>query len=438
MSGGIEEKKSQKEIFAEACNVLQQYDLSVTSILINDLFSCIVGSQLVLDGFMMRQFESGSYVAIIRARVHSEYCQKDYYIPVSILYPISKVDSEIIRIFLIVTKNTTVNKMCSYINANNEILMDGIERWKWKDGLAPVVQSLRSYFSVACPIYEINPIDIVIPFSDLEVKEKLGEGASAIVYHGIYKGKDAALKRMKKIPTQVELRYLIREFQTQMRFKHECILEVYGHSEDPSGFPILVMELGGPSLEDLVIHKGVKFSNEVKKRFVLDIAQALEYLHSYNIVHRDIKMANVLVTNNRAKVADFGYAREIENNKSIEVSFCGSPAIMAPELIDSAKCSTKVDVYSFGCVLYELIGEKQCYYDTKIRSRIEFYQRVIAGLRPTLRAGMPREPCELMKRCWLADKQRPTMKEIVKVVEGWDTTRWERDVLTDAECTMTV
>ena len=44
---------------------------------------------------------------------------------------------------------------------------------------------------------------------------------------------------------------------------------------------------------------------------------------------------------------------------------------MAPELIDSAKCSTKVDVYSFGCVLYELIGEKQCYYDTKIRSRIE-------------------------------------------------------------------
>ena len=46
---------------------------------------------------------------------------------------------------------------------------------------------------------------------------------------------------------------------------------------------------------------------------------------------------------------------------------------MAPELIDNAKCSTKVDVYSFGCVLYELIGEKQCYYDTKIRGRIEVW-----------------------------------------------------------------
>lgn len=44
---------------------------------------------------------------------------------------------------------------------------------------------------------------------------------------------------------------------------------------------------------------------------------------------------------------------------------------MAPELISSAKCSTKVDVYSFGCVLYELIGEKQCYYDIKIHGSFE-------------------------------------------------------------------
>lgn len=70
-----------------------------------------------------------------------------------------------------------------------------------------------------------------------------------------------------------------------------------------------------------------RYPNEMKKHFILNIAHALEYLHSYNIVHRDIKMANVLITNNCAKVADFGYAREIENNKSIEVSFCGSPAM---------------------------------------------------------------------------------------------------------------
>lgn len=46
------------------------------------------------------------------------------------------------------------------------------------------------------------------------------------------------------------------------------------------------------------------------------------------------------------------------------------------------------------------------------------------------------EPCELMKRCWLVDKQRPTMKDIVKIVEGWDPSTWEMDVLTSADCTM--
>ena len=108
----------------------------------------------------------------------------------------------------------------------------------------------------------------MIPFQELIVKEKLGEGANSVVYHGffsfalltnsIYKEKDVALKRMKKIPSVVESRYLLREFQMQMRFKHECILEIYGQSEDPSGFPILVIEYGGTSLEDLVIRRGVK------------------------------------------------------------------------------------------------------------------------------------------------------------------------------------
>lgn len=80
-------------------------------------------------------------------------------------------------------------------------------------------------------------------------------------------------------------------------------------------------------------------------------------------------------------MADFGYAREIEGNKSIEVSFCGSPAMygftytvtisMAPELIDTAKCSTKVDVYSFGCVAYEIIGERQCYDDMEFKRQFD-------------------------------------------------------------------
>lgn len=245
---------------------------------------------MVLDGLLIRQFESGSNVSIIRSRIRSEYCHKEYYIPVNILYPISGYENDRIRIFLIVSKNTTVNKQCNYVDENKEIHMNGIEQWIWTDGLLPVISSLHDYFAVICPLFEINPTDILIPFSDLEVRERLGQGASAIVYHGIYQGRDVALKKMCKIPTEVDYRYLVREFQTQMRFKHQCILEIIGHSEDPAGFPILIMELGGPSLEDLIIKRKLKLSNETKKKYIQNVAEALAYLHSYNIVHRDIKV----------------------------------------------------------------------------------------------------------------------------------------------------
>lgn len=95
---------------------------------------------------------------------------------------------------------------------------------------------------------------------------------------------------MLKIPSETEYRYLVREFQTQMRFKHQNILEIFGRSEDTSGFPILVMELSGPSLEDLIMKKKTKLSPETKKKYILNVAEALAYLHSYNIVHRDIKV----------------------------------------------------------------------------------------------------------------------------------------------------
>ena len=69
---------------------------------------------------------------------------------------------------------------------------------------------------------------------------------------------------------------------------------------------------------------------------------------------------------------------------------------------------------------------------------------MVAGLRPTILPGMPRgtigwsliwiEPCELMQRCWLRDKERPTMKEIVQIIENWNPESWDTDVITIAEC----
>ena len=75
------------------------------------------------------------------------------------------------RIFLIVSKNTTVNKQCSYINQQtNEVLIDNLDTCRYTDGLTPVVTILQNYFASICPIFEINPSDVSIPFSELVVK----------------------------------------------------------------------------------------------------------------------------------------------------------------------------------------------------------------------------------------------------------------------------
>ena len=82
----------------------------------------------------------------------------------------------------------------------------------------------------------------------------------------MYNGRQVALKKMHKIPSPSDYRFLLREFQTQMRFKHDCILDIIGHSESKEGFPILVMELAEASLEDIIIKtktRYIKLSNYV-------------------------------------------------------------------------------------------------------------------------------------------------------------------------------
>ena len=64
---------------------------------------------------------------------------------------------------------------------------------------------------------------------------------------------------MRRILPEDESQYLSREIYIQMQFRHECILQILGYSEDPSGFPLLIMELGGQSLDKLIMDNHVKY-----------------------------------------------------------------------------------------------------------------------------------------------------------------------------------
>jgi serine/threonine protein kinase len=84
----------------------------------------------------------------------------------------------------------------------------------------------------------------------------------------------------------------------------------------------------------------------------------LEYLHYNNIVHRDIKAANILLRDDgKCQLADFGSSKKIiETNKNDTKSFCGTPYWMAPEIIKQTGHNRFADIWSLGCTVYEMIA----------------------------------------------------------------------------------
>lgn len=111
------ERKTQKEIFTDAYNLLKNYTFVITSLLVKDIYDLIVQTEMVLDDLYIRmvlfrissvgEHESGNHLAVIRSRVKGVFCNKCYYIPINFLYPIDEGDTNVIRMFINVPKSNS-------------------------------------------------------------------------------------------------------------------------------------------------------------------------------------------------------------------------------------------------------------------------------------------------------------------------------------------
>ncbi|MEV5079359.1 Stk1 family PASTA domain-containing Ser/Thr kinase, partial [Streptomyces sp. NPDC056159] len=199
-----------------------------------------------------------------------------------------------------------------------------------------------------------------------ELGHVLGRGGMAEVYlaHDTRLGRTVAVKTLRadlaRDPSfQARFR---REAQSAASLNHPAIVAVYDTGEDyidGVSIPYIVMEyVDGSTLREL-LHSGRKLLPERSMEMTIGILQGLEYAHRSGIVHRDIKPANVMLTRNgQVKVMDFGIARAMGDSGMTMTqtsAVIGTAQYLSPEQAKGEQVDARSDLYSTGCLLYELL-----------------------------------------------------------------------------------
>ncbi|XP_063910272.1 mitogen-activated protein kinase kinase kinase 13-like isoform X2 [Zophobas morio] len=246
--------------------------------------------------------------------------------------------------------------------------------------------------------------DWEIPFEQITDLTYLGCGGQGIVFSGMLNNQPVAVKKVLDIK-ETDIRNL-------RKLNHPNIVKFKGVCTQPPCLSI-VMEFCpyGPLSDLLKKQKKVVTTNRVVS-WAKQITSGMHYLHSQKIIHRDLKSPNVLIGEEEViKISDFGTSRTW-NGVSEKMSFAGTVAWMAPEAIKELECSEKVDIWSFGVVLWELLT-CEVPYDGMEQSAI-MYMVGCGKLKPPIPKTCPDGFRLIMEMCWkLNPKERPSFKLIL-------------------------
>ncbi|GFZ17387.1 protein kinase superfamily protein [Actinidia rufa] len=261
----------------------------------------------------------------------------------------------------------------------------------------------------------------------LFVGPRIGEGAHAKVYEGKYKNQSVAIKIVHKGDTPEEIAKrearFAREVAMLSRVQHKNLAKVIGACNEPVMVIVTELLLGGTLRKYLLNLRPRCLDTRVAVGFALDIARAVDCLHSHGIIHRDLKPDNLILTADQktVKLVDFGLARE-ESLTEMMTAETGTYRWMAPELYSTVTLrhgekkhyNHKVDAYSFAIVLWELLHNKLPF--EGMSNLQAAYAAAFKNARPSLE-DLPEDLALILDSCWKEDPSaRPNFSQIVQML----------------------
>ncbi|XP_007487171.1 tyrosine-protein kinase Lyn isoform X1 [Monodelphis domestica] len=261
-----------------------------------------------------------------------------------------------------------------------------------------------------------------IPRESIKLVKKLGAGQFGEVWMGYYNGSTkVAVKTLK--PGTMSVQSFIEEANLMKTLQHEKLVRLYAvvTKEEPI-YIVTEFMAKGSLLDFLKSGEGTKLLLPKLIDFSAQIAEGMAFLERKNYIHRDLRAANVLVSESLiCKIADFGLARIIRDDEYKAREGAKFPIKWtAPEAINFGSFSIKSDVWSFGILIYEIITYGKVPYPG--RTNAEVIMALGKGYRMPRMDSCPNELYDIMSMCWKERaEERPTFDYLQSVLEDYYT-----------------
>ncbi|PUZ41804.1 hypothetical protein GQ55_9G534200 [Panicum hallii var. hallii] len=244
----------------------------------------------------------------------------------------------------------------------------------------------------------------------------LGSGSFGTVYEGISdEGGFFAVKEVSLYDQGSNAKQCIFQLEQEIallsQFEHENIVQYYGTDKEDSKLYIFLELVTQGSLASL--YQKYRLRDTHVSAYTRQILNGLTYLHEKNIVHRDIKCANILVhANGSVKLADFGLAKEITKFSAIK-SCKGTVYWMAPEVVNPKKTyGPAADIWSLGCTVLEMLTQKIPYPDLEWTQAL---YRIGKGEAPAIPSGLSKDARDFISQCVKPNPEdRPSASKLLE------------------------